>query len=64
MAKNQAMIAVRPETRDRIFRYKKAGVSYDKVISEMIDAYEEKIAESRSPSAKMSETGNATIKET
>ena len=59
MASDQAMIAVKPETRDRIFRYKRPGVSYDAVISEMIDAYEEKIKEPRSPPAS-NETGNLT----
>lgn len=57
MAK-QAMIAVKPHTRDRIFLYKRAGVSYDTIISAMVDAYEEKLNEHRPQSAKTSEAGN------
>jgi len=58
MALGQAMIAVKPETRDRLFRLKKkSGVSYDEVVSRAVTLLEEK-EESRSPSAKV-ETGNA-----
>jgi len=42
------MIAVKPATRDRIFRYKRPGVTYDAIVSSMVDAYEEKLEESRS----------------
>jgi len=56
MAK-QAMIAVKPHTRERIFLYKRAGVSYDTIISAMVDAYEEKLNEHRSQ-APTNETGH------
>ena len=57
MASDQAMISVKPATRDRIFRYKRPGVTYDAIVSSMVDAYEEKLEESR-PQAPTIETGD------
>jgi hypothetical protein len=56
MATGQAMIAVKPETRDRLFRLKKkSGVSYDEVVSRAVTLLEEKEESRSQPGSK--ETG-------
>ncbi len=58
MVNQFAVISVRPETRERMYRLKGPGRTYDSVVSEAITLLEEKrINEHRSQSTKTSEAG-------
>lgn len=63
MARERAMIALYTETRDRLFTFKRPGITYDEIINSAFDALEEQQKNNSPACSCKNETGDATCNE-
>jgi len=63
MARERAMIALYTETRDRLFTFKRPGITYDEIINSAFDALEEQQKNNSPACSCKTEPGKATCQE-